>query len=80
MYLLYSISIFIEDGERPDQIALNLYGDPGLDWVVRMVGEITNMPNDWPLSSHSNSMSLCGEVWMVRVGMNSIRVLSNYRS
>ena len=41
----------IEENERPDQIALKLYGDPGLDWVVRMVGEVTNMPNDWPISS-----------------------------
>ncbi len=41
----------IEENERPDQIALKLYGDPRLDWVIRVVGEITNMPNDWPLSS-----------------------------
>lgn len=41
----------IQGDERPDQIANKLYGDPGLDWVVRVVAEIKTIPNDYPLSS-----------------------------
>lgn len=63
---------FIEDGERPDQIALKLYGDPGLDWIIRMVGEITNMPNDWPLSSQQ-LYDYCEDKYGGEDGMNSIR-------
>lgn len=41
----------IQEDERPDQIAQKLYGDPGLDWVVRIVAEMINIPNDYPLTS-----------------------------
>ena len=42
----------IKDGERPDNIADELYGDPGYDWVVLIVAEIKNLQNDYPLSSN----------------------------
>ena len=41
----------IKEDERPDQIANKLYGDPTLDWLVRVVAQIINMPNDYPLNS-----------------------------
>lgn len=41
----------IQGDERPDQIADKLYGDPGLDWVIRVIAEIKTIPNDYPLSS-----------------------------
>jgi len=40
----------ISDGERPDTIAQDLYGDPQLDWVVMMVANIVNVRDQWPLS------------------------------
>lgn len=40
----------IEDGERPDQIAEKVYGNPELDWVIRIVNNIINLNEDWPLS------------------------------
>jgi len=61
----------IEDGERPDEVALKLYGDPGLDWVVRTVGEITNMPNDWPLSTQQ-LYDFCLEKYGSVEGLNGI--------
>ena len=33
----------IEENERPDQIAKKVYGDPELDWVVKLV----NNENKW---------------------------------
>ena len=42
----------ISDGERPDTIAQDLYGDPQLDWVVMMVANIVNVRDQWPLSDN----------------------------
>jgi len=41
----------IEDGERPDTIARDLYGKSNLDWVILITANITNVRNEWPLSS-----------------------------
>ena len=41
----------IGDGERPDQIAEKLYGNSGYDWVVLLCANITNLQNEFPLSS-----------------------------
>lgn len=41
----------LSEDERPDQIADKLYGDPSLDWVVRIVANIINYQNDLPLTS-----------------------------
>ena len=41
----------IKDGARPDTIAEELYGKSTLDWVLIISAGITNIRNDWPLSS-----------------------------
>lgn len=41
----------IGDGMRPDQVADELYGSVGLDWVVLITAGITNVRDQWPLSS-----------------------------
>ncbi len=41
----------INEGERPDEIAQKLYGDPSFDWVVLVTANIINYQNDYPLSS-----------------------------
>lgn len=40
----------IDDGERPDIIAENLYGSPNYDWVVLLSANIINVENEWPIS------------------------------
>ena len=42
---------YISDGERPDTVAKGLYGDQNLDFVVVMCARITNITDQWPLSS-----------------------------
>lgn len=42
----------IADGERPDQIADKLYGDPALDWVVMVTANIINYQDNLPLSDN----------------------------
>jgi len=41
----------ITEGERPDQVALELYGSPQLDWVVLISANIVNVRDQWPLSN-----------------------------
>lgn len=41
----------IPEGARPDTVAEELYDKPELDWVVLTVANITNVRDQWPLSS-----------------------------
>jgi len=41
----------IPEGARPDTVAEELYDKPDLDWVVLTVAGITNVRDQWPLSS-----------------------------
>lgn len=41
----------IGDGERPDQIAEKLYGNVTYDWIVIVSAGITNVQDEFPLSS-----------------------------
>ncbi len=43
----------IKDGERPDQIAEKVYGDPELDWVILITNNIINLNEEWPLDNNS---------------------------
>ena len=42
----------IVDGTRPELVAEELYGSPELDWVVLISAGITNVRDEWPLSTH----------------------------
>lgn len=42
----------IKEGERPDQIAERIYGDPELDWVILITNNITNFNEEWPLDNN----------------------------
>ena len=50
-----SITMFdeyiVENGERPEDIAFNLYGNPFYNWVLLVVNDITNFHEQWPKSS-----------------------------
>ena len=41
---------YIEDQQRSDILAQELYGDSELDWVVLTSNNITNVRDQWPLS------------------------------
>ena len=40
----------VRDGERPEDIAFKLYGDPELHWVILMTNNITDRYYQWPLT------------------------------
>ena len=40
----------VHDGERPEDIAFQQYGDPELHWVILMTNNITDRYYQWPLT------------------------------
>ena len=38
---------------RPEQVAMEIYGDPRLDWVVLTCNNIINVRDEWPLNTDS---------------------------
>ncbi|QBP05996.1 hypothetical protein [Synechococcus phage S-B68] len=40
----------VKDGERPEQIAFNEYGDEKYYYMILQINNITDFYNDWPLS------------------------------
>ena len=52
-YLSNNATLFnkyiIEDGDRPDTIAENLYDNSELDYIVVLVAGITNITHQWPV-------------------------------
>ena len=42
---------FVKDGERPDTVSMDFYGDPGNDWIIMIINNIKNLYEDWPLSN-----------------------------
>ena len=40
---------YVKDGERPDTIAYDYYGDYTLDWLVLLTNEIHDVYFEWPL-------------------------------
>ncbi len=40
----------IKNNQRPDQVAGELYGNMGLDWVVLLCNNIINVYEEWPMS------------------------------
>ena len=41
----------IVDGERPDTLADDAYGDPFFDWVILLTNNMVNAQYDWPMTN-----------------------------
>jgi len=44
------VDYYIKDGQRPDQISYEQYGDEKFYWVILQVNDIIDYNNQWPLS------------------------------
>ena len=40
----------VRNGQRPDQISYEIYGDEQFYWIILQINEITDFYNQWPLS------------------------------
>ena len=49
--ITYLQNYYVRDGFRPDQVALELYGQSDLDWIVIHSAGIVNVRDEWPLTS-----------------------------
>ena len=41
----------VQGDERPDQVAFDIYGDSGLDWVVLTTNNIIHVRDEWPMGN-----------------------------
>lgn len=41
---------YVKDGETPDMVAANAYGDSGTHWIIMLTNTIINPWFDWPMS------------------------------
>ena len=53
---------YIGDGERPDNVAVDLYGDPELDWLILLTNDIFDMYIQWP-KSEQELKRYCDEIY-----------------
>ncbi|MBC8442734.1 MAG: baseplate wedge protein 53 [Proteobacteria bacterium] len=49
----YFVDYTIKDGETPESIAYDFYGDVGLYWVVLLLNDIINPYYDWPMDMNT---------------------------
>ena len=46
------VEYIVENGQRPDQISYEEYGDEQYYWVILQINQITDYYNQWPLSQN----------------------------
>ena len=49
----YFTKYTIKGDDRPDNVALDVYQDSTLDWVILLSNNIINIQNEWPLTQQS---------------------------
>ena len=42
----------IQEGERPDSLALKAYGNQFYDWVILLTNNMVNAQYDWPMTNY----------------------------
>ena len=52
-YAVFYNKIVVDNNARIEQVADKVYGSSGLDWVVAVTNDITNLYQDWPVSDYS---------------------------
>ena len=65
----------IDDGDRPDTVARDLYGKSNLDWVVLITANIINVRDEWPLSSKE-----LYDFTVSKYGLKKINRVRNYET
>jgi hypothetical protein len=63
---------YIEDGERPDTVAYDYYGDQSMDWLVLLTNEIQDPYFEWPLSYEQFNEYLRDKYGSVSVTQNTV--------
>ena len=52
-YAVFYNKMIVENNMRIEQVADKVYGSTGLDWVIAITNDITNLYQDWPVSDYS---------------------------
>ena len=51
-YAVFFKKYVLKDGETPDSLANQAYGNPFYDWVILITNSVVNRHFDWPLSNY----------------------------
>ena len=43
---------FVKNGQRPDQVSYELYGNEKYYWIILQINDIVDPYNEWPMSSY----------------------------
>lgn len=70
LYVFYPYQI--KPGERPDTIASNYYGDPGLDWIVYFSNKMQDPYFEWPLEQNDFNQVLINKFGTVEEAQSTI--------
>lgn len=62
----------IEDGERPDTVAYDYYGDSELYWIVLMSNNIVDPYYDWPMTQNEFRSYIVKKYGTVQAAMQEI--------
>ena len=52
-YAVFYNKMVVDNNARIEQVADEVYGSTGLDWVIAITNDITNIHQDWPVSDYS---------------------------
>lgn len=69
--------LVVENGERPDTIAFDYYGDSELYWVVLMSNDIVDPYYDWPMDDKEFKSYIIEKYGTVQEAMQEIIYWSN---
>lgn len=61
----------VSDGETPETIAYDLYGDPAMHWTIMLANNIMNLYTDWP-KSDSLLRTIVMEKYRTQIDSNGI--------
>lgn len=66
----------VKDGERPDHVALNYYGDSRFVWIVFMSNKIVDPYYEWPLDNASFKEHIANKYGSIE---GAVEKISHYR-
>ena len=62
----------VEDGQRPDNVAFDLYGISSYSWILLLINSIHDPNYEWPLSQRSFEKFLKGKYNSIPASMSTV--------
>lgn len=63
----------IKDGERPDTVSYNVYGEPSYDWLILLSNDMYSIYDDWPKDSETFRNYIIEKYGSINVASSTIK-------